>query len=115
MDALPYNMYLGLRANEMKYLIKLGYIKTEEVLGIKEGLKTINNDLLLKGYNNIKVSLSTGESYKITDNHLFKLPTNVDNKNIIVWLNTVDNKIYKPGDIIKIDLSTHFKAIYKDH
>ena len=49
--------------------------------------------------------------YHEGDIYVLKQPKN--KKNFVGWFNTVDNKIYKPGDKYKVILGTHFIAKYK--
>ena len=42
----------------------------------------------------------------------YKLPKSKKD-NFTGWLNTGDNKIYKPGDKATVNYGMHFKAIYK--
>lgn len=110
-DIMPKYMFIGLRANEMKWLVN-----SAEIPALKNSLISINEELLVlyPKINNTRyftVSTSTGETVKIKEGDTYTLP-NINSK-IIGWYNTIDNKIYLPSSKVKIELSTHFEAIYK--
>lgn len=111
-DIMPKYMFIGLRANEMKWLVN-----SSEIPVLKNSLISINSSILLPypKINNTRyftVSTSTGQLTKIKEGDTYTLPDS-DN-NIIGWYNTIDNQIYLPSSKITIEISTHFEAIYKE-
>ncbi len=111
-DVMPYYMYKGLRANEVKYILNKYNFDYNNLYILKNGLTTINNNLLYNyptinneryftvSFNNKKIKVKEGKT--------IILPK--DNK-VKYWYNTVDNKLYLPGTPINIELSTHFISI----
>ena len=111
---LPNYMFIGLRAEEGKYLQKYGMSKelfawylmnnqlTNEMLPIN---KNENGELLFS----VETELDN-RCYIYPEGSIYILPKNDKVKR---YLDTSQNKYYKPGDSVKIELSTYFKAILK--
>ena len=107
-------MYIGLRAKEGKYLQKYGMSKemflwylmnnqlTDEMLPINKNEK---NELMFS----VQTELDN-KCYLLPEGSVYVLPKN--NK-VDKYLDTSQNILYKPGDSVKIELSTYFKAIVK--
>ena len=114
LDILPNYMYIGLRAKEGKYLQKYGMSKemflwylmnnqlTDEMLPINKNEK---NELMFS----VQTELDN-KCYLLPEGSVYVLPKN--NK-VDKYLDTSQNILYKPGDSVKIELSTYFKAIVK--
>lgn len=52
-------------------------------------------------------------NYLHKEGYVYTLKQPKNNKNFVGWFNTVDEKMYKPGDKYKVIHGTHFVAIYK--
>ncbi len=124
-EALPYYMFVGLRAAEVKYIANLGYFKLEELPSYIKKLQNINNKLLLPvetdNNNNRLWMVTTSDDiinnvndylYKEGSYYVLKTPKNVDK--FVGWYNTTNSTIYNPGDKVEIWIGTHFKAIYNN-
>lgn len=108
-DIVPFYMFNGMRMGESKYLNRFGLdLNTFKEYLLKNQLNPLMLKPMLKVNNKIKfiISTSTGEKKFILENDYYTLPGN--NKK---WLNTLDNKIYKSNDKIKITNSMHFIEI----
>lgn len=97
-NIMPYYMFVGLRAYEMKILINN---QIKDLNSFMKWVNNVNNNLLLKP-NNLYVSIDD-KKISIPFSSSITLPQNDS-----YYYNTVDNKIYKSGDVVKIDTSTHF-------
>ena len=114
LSILPNYMYIGLRAKEGKYLQKYGMSKemflwylmnnqlSEEMLPIS---KNDNNELLFS----VETELEN-KCYLLPEGSIYTLPKN---DKVLKYLDTSQNVYYLPGDRVKIELSTYFKAILK--
>ena len=62
--------------------------------------------------------VTTSDDTLNTDNYLYKqndyytLKEPINKENFIGWLNTSDNKLYYPGDTIRVIYGMHFIAKY---
>lgn len=108
----PYYLFYGLRAQDGAVLVKYNYIT-------KEQFKSVFVDLLLnkkyiKEPNNIfgkRIwSLSIDDKYKtkVFEGTKYKLPKS----NVKCYLNTTNNKCYKPGSTITVWTGTHLISKY---
>lgn len=121
-DAIPYYMYKGLRAEEGKILANYGLdinIFKKYLIQNQSNPKMIKLPLQKFGKNVWMVTTSEDNitkfnkhNYLMYEGSIYILP-NSKRKKITGWLNTSDNKIYQPGDKVKIYHGTYFKAIYK--
>ena len=105
--SLPYYMFKGLRAGEAKYLVNLGYLTNEELMYYFETNQS-NPDMVKKPFtlfgkrywavsvDNNKTIVQEGSTYTLPDGK------------VKCYLNTSDNKCYKPKDKVKIYYGTHF-------
>ena len=117
-DSVPYYMYKGFRAEEVGYLINNGIITINQ---FKYYLTSnISNPYMVKppinknnsNYWMITTSLdkvTNKENYLRKEGSIYTLPIN---KKVKGWLNTANNKVYKPGDKIVVVHGLHFIAIY---
>ena len=98
-----------------KGLLDIGYIaelldvsNTKEIMKDDDGhtlwMVTTSDDIVTP-FNKHKF-LRREDSY-------YKLPKPMHKKDFIGWLNTGDNKIYKPGDKVQVLYGTHFIAKYR--
>lgn len=116
----PKYLYYGYRMAEGKNpynkgLLDIGYIaelldvsNTKEIMKDDDGhtlwMVTTSDDVVTP-FNKRKF-LRREDSY-------YKLPKPLHKKDFIGWLNTGDNKIYKPGDKVQVLYGTHFIAKYE--
>ena len=121
-DAIPYYMYKGLRAEEGKFLASYGLdiniFKTYLIQNqnnpemIKKPLQKFNKNIWMVTTSEDNITKINKHNYLKTEGSIYILPKS-KNKKFTGWLNTSDNKIYQPGNKVKIYHGTYFKAIYK--
>lgn len=110
---VPYYLFYGLRAQDGAVLVRYNYINMNE-------FKSVFTDLLLnkkyiKEPNNIlgkriwSLSIDNNYKTKVFEGTKFKLP---NKKNVKCYLNTTNNKCYKPGSTIKVITGTHLITKY---
>lgn len=125
-SVMPYYMFVGLRAAEVKYISNLGYFTMNDVPKLKEKLNYYNKNILLEvpkasdGYRYWMVTTSDDEinsenkmKYLIKEGEDYTLPQPHNEDKFLYWYNTADGKIYVVGEQIKIWTGTHFVAIYE--
>lgn len=107
-DIVPYYMYYGMRMEDAVYLNKFNFDLNKFKLYLKENQlnETLYKPLNSNGDLIFKISTSDGISEYVKENYLFVIPGN-DN----IYLNTLDNKIYKSNDILKVVYSSHLIKI----
>ena len=119
LSIMPYYLYYGSRGNETKLFVNLGYATTPQLIDYL--LRTqLNPDKVVNPITDKKGNrlwmVTTGDDvvkntkdylYKEGDIYTLKEPKN-KTKNFIGWFNTVDNKLYQPGDKYKVIHGTHF-------
>lgn len=117
-EVMPKYMFIGLRANEVKWLLNLHNQDTTNISDIKDIITSLNSDILLSYptinndyYFNVSTSLNT--TTKIKGGTTYTLPY-LNPEKYIGWYSTIDNKIYEPLSSILINISTHFIAIPKE-
>ncbi len=116
---IPYYLFYGVRAPEVKLFVNSGLVNIDELMIYLNKILLNPNRLISpitdrEGNRLWMVTTSDDVSkhlYHEGDIYVLKQPKN--KKNFIGWFNTVDNKIYKPGDKYKVILGTHFIAKYK--
>lgn len=114
LSILPNYMYIGLRAKEGKVLQKYGMSRdiflwylvnnqlTDEMLPIN---KNKDNKLLFSVQSELD-----NKCYLLPEGSMYILSKN---DKVDKYLDTSQNILYNPGDSVKIELSTYFKAILK--
>jgi hypothetical protein len=123
-DIIPEYMFKGMRMEEAKVLNKYGldlntfryYLSTNQVnptMVLSPIKDKQNQNKWMVTTSDDNVNILNKNNYLMTEgsNYLLKLPNN--QTNFIGWLDSVDNKIYHPGDYVKIYCGTYFTAIYK--
>ena len=123
-DVLPYYMYDGLRAAEVKYIMNMGYFNYEDIPYLKNKLAGFNKDLLLpvpviNGSRYWMVTTSVDKvinkkDYLVKEGSIYTLPNVKDTNNFIGWYNTSDGKYYQPFDKVKVWHGMHFIASYNE-
>ena len=121
-DYLPHYLFKGLRAEEVKQVIKSGF--GMDKFAVFVGQLTNQKDMRKEPFNQLGKTMwmvTTSEDnvndlnkqkYLRYENSTYELPKSKKD-NFVGWLNATDNKIYKPGDKITVYHSIYFKAIYK--
>ncbi len=118
-DVLPYYLYDGFRVKELSFLIKNNMVTLDEFKNYISS--SITNPYMIKkpinknGHNYWMVTtdlddVSNKYDYLKEESSTYILPTY---NNVSGWLNTSDNKIYNPGDEIKVTHGLHFISIKK--
>lgn len=124
-SALPYYMYKGLRAEEAKYIINMGYLTTDKLIYYFQKNQTNPNMLLDPISRNGKrmwmvttsddvINETNKDNYLVAEGSDYLLPEpKYNSKEFIGWYNTSDNKIYYPEDKITIWYGTYLEALWK--
>lgn len=114
----PRHVFTGFRMEEAKNVYNQGKLDVQYFANLlsMENAKSVIKDRL--GNN---VWMVTTSDDKVTSKNKFlkkegsfytlKKPDN--KKNFKGWLNTSDNKIYKPGDKVRVYCGMYFKALYE--
>lgn len=120
-DAIPYYIFKGMRAEEGKILNKYGlnidsykeFLKmiadTEDMLRLP--IQKFNKNMWMVTTSQDNVNDLNKSNYLRYEGSIYTLPTSKNNKKV-KWLNTSDNKVYKPGDKVTVYHGMHFEAIY---
>ena len=116
-NEMPYYLFYGVRGSEIRIFENMGYTN-------RSGLKFYLSNVLInpkrivppitdkKGNRLWMVSTDDEKSLlKEGTTYILKEPKN--KTNFVGWFNTVDEKMYKPGDKYKIIHGTHFIAKYR--
>ena len=114
LSILPNYMFIGLRAKEGKYLQKYGmsrsmflwYLANNQLTNAMLPINTNSNNELLFS---VKTDFDN-KCYLLPEGSTYILPKN---DKVYKYLDTSQNILYNPGDSVKIELSTYFKAILK--
>ena len=108
-DIVPYYMYYAMRMNESAYLKDYGMnLNTFKYYLTQNQLNTNMYKEMLK-FNDVpifKVSTSDGINKFILENDKFIIP----GKNNM-YINTLDNKVYKSNDVMNVTYSSHLVKI----
>lgn len=112
----PEYLFKGLRMEEAKNIYNHGLLDANHIIDI---LDINNTKPLIKDENNNTLwMVTTSDDTLNTDNYLYKqndyytLKEPLNKENFIGWLNTSDNKLYYPGDTIRVIYGMHFIAKY---
>ena len=116
---IPYYLFYGVRAPEVRLFVNSGLVNIDELMIYLNKILLNPNRIISpitdkEGNRLWMVTTSDDISkhlYHEGDIYVLKQPKNKNN--FVGWFNTVDNKIYKPGDKYKVILGTHFIAKYK--
>lgn len=120
-DVVPYYIFKGMRAEEGKVLSSQGLtldayrdflalISNHKEL-LKLPIQKFNNNFWMVTTSEDNLTNLNQNQYLKKENSIYTLPKSKTNKKI-KWLNTSDNKVYKPGDKITVYHGMYFKAIY---
>ena len=117
-DVMPYYMYKGMRAGEGKFLTNFGL----DLSTYRQFIKMINDERIIHPINNLgrnmwmvttsldNVTELNKHNYLYPEGYIYTLP---ENKGVISWTDTSENKTYKPGDKVTVYHGIHFVANYK--
>jgi hypothetical protein len=123
-DTMPYYMFLGLRASEVKYIANLGYFDLNKIDYLKIKLRTVDKYLLkepiIKDNNRVWMVTTSKDivteenknDYLVKEGSIYTLPI-IDANNFKGWYNTADNKLYQGGDKVTIWYGTYFEEVEK--
>lgn len=116
----PKYLYYGYRMAEGKNpynkgLLDIGYIA--ELLDVSNTKEIMKDDAghtlwMVTTSDDIVTPFNKHKFLRREDSY-YKLPKPLHKKDFIGWLNTGDNKIYKPGDKVQVLYGTHFIAKYR--
>ena len=125
LEIMPYYLYYGSRGNETKIFVNMGYATTPQLIEYLQKTQ-LNQEKAVppitdkKGNRLWMVTTSDDKVVNVNDFlhkegyvYTLKQPKKVNNKSFVGWFNTVDEKIYNPGDKYKVIHGTHFIAIWK--
>ena len=119
-DVLPYYLFEGFRVKELGFLINMGRVLMNEFKAYITSLITDVSMITppINKYGNNYWMVTTSKDNVINKNDFlmqegsdYVLPSY---DNVSGWYNTSDNKIYNPGDTIKVVHGLHFIAIEKN-
>ena len=120
-DIMPYYIFKGLRVDEGKYLVDLGLISYPELKfylyscpANPEYYRKVETNKNGKRLWMVTTSLDTvtnknKDSYKMIEGSTYRLPREWK---VTCFRNSIDNKCYKPGSLIKVYSGMHFVAEY---
>ena len=123
-DTMPYYMFLGLRASEVKYIANLGYFDLNEIDYLKIKLRNVDKYLLkepiIKDGTRVWMVTTSKDivteenknDYLVKEGSIYTLPI-IDANNFKGWYNTADNKLYQGGDKVTIWYGTYFEEVEK--
>lgn len=121
-DTIPYYMFKGMRVEESKFLANFGldlntfkgYLKKNQNNPdmVKLPIREFNNNVWMVTTSEDNVTDLNKKTYLRYEGSIYTLPKSKKQK-FVGWLNTSDNKIYKPGDQIEVYHGIYFKAIYE--
>lgn len=116
----PKYLYYGYRMAEGKNPYNQGKLSIEyiaELLNInntKALMKdSLGNTLWMVTTSDDKITLSNKNKFLKKEGSYYILPKPKNSNGFMGWLNTGDNKIYKPGDKVEVLYGTHFLAKYE--
>ena len=116
----PKYLYYGYRMAEGKNpynkgLLDIDYIA--ELLDVSNTKEIMKDDdghtLWMVTTSDDVVTPFNKHKFLMREDSYYKLPKPLHKKDFIGWLNTGDNKIYKPGDKVQVLYGTHFIAKYE--
>ncbi len=117
---IPYYLYNGVRASEVRLFTNRGYVNKPQLMEYLSSIllnteKVVPPTIDSNGNRLWMVTTSDDvvknyKSYLYKEGDIYVLKEPKDKKNFIGWFNTVDGKMYKPGDKYKIIHGTHFIA-----
>lgn len=112
----PEYIFEGFRMPEAKTLVYQGVL---DVLEYSINLNTLVKEPIKDKFGNYLWMVTTSDDivtnksdYYIKANDYYTLKEPINKDNFIGWLNTSDNKIYEPGDSIRVIYGNHFIAQY---
>jgi hypothetical protein len=120
---IPKYMFIGMRMEEAKILNKYGldlatfkyYLNANQVnpnmVLSPNSIHGKNLWMVTTSDDNVNVLNKNQFLFKEDSKYLLKVPHN--KVNFIGWYNSVDGKIYNPGDYVTINCGTNFIALYK--
>ncbi len=107
-NSLPYYMFKGLRAEEAKYIVNMGYMSDEMLqyyfIMNQNNPNMVKEPITKNGSRYWQVSIDDQKYGLIKEGEEITLP----NAKVSCYFNTSDSKCYKPNDKIKIYYGTHF-------
>ena len=116
----PEHIFKGLRLEEAKNVYNQGML---DIWYFYNLFREENMKPLMKDQNgNIVWMVTTSDdlvkednkkNYLHIQNTYYELPEPEEKENFIGWLNTSDNKIYLPGDLVEVIYGMHFIAQYR--
>ena len=119
-NVFPEYLFKGLRMGEAKYIYNHGLLDIPSVISkldisnTKEVMKDKDNDIVwMVTTSDDVVTGSNINNYLKKYKSIYVLPEPVKKDGFIGWLNTADNKMYKPGDKVEVLYGIHFVAQYK--
>ena len=121
-DVLPYYMFMGLRAEEGKFLNNYGidlntfkyYLSSNQNNPrlLRQPIMNLGKNMWMVTTSIDNVTTLNKHNYLRYEGSTYTLPRN-NNRRFLYWLNTADNKIYYPGDKSVVNHGMYFEAIYK--
>ncbi len=117
-DVFPEHLFKGLRMAEAKNIYNLGVLDIPTIISKLDVTNTKEVIQNKNGENMWMVTTSDDKNiykkkYLKKEGSYYKLKEPKKTNNFIGWLNTADNKMYKPGDKVKVIYGMHFIAKYK--
>lgn len=119
--AFPEHIFRGYRMEEAKNVYNKGYLNIEYFSNIFMGDRTKNLLTNESGITSWMVTTSEDfidesnkHKYLVEDKSFYTVGEPENKNNFVGWLNTSDNKIYFPGDEIKVVYGIHLIAQYSD-
>lgn len=117
---IPYYLFNGVRASEVRLFTNRGYVNKTQLMEYLSSIllnteKVVPPIIDSKGNRLWMVTTSDDvvdnyKKYLYKEGDIYVLKEPKDKKNFIGWYNTVDGKLYKPGDKYKVIHGTHFIA-----
>ena len=121
-DVLPHYMYIGLRAEEAKFLTTYGldidsfkYYLANHLSNpkmVKPPIQKLGKNMWMVTTSEDNVTSLNKSNYLRPEGSTYTLPKSKRNRKVS-WYNTSNGKTYHEGDKVPVELSMYFQAIYE--